>query len=387
MSEPELLAYMTGGNDDFDLPRWSTQTLHDNLSSSAQAAQSAAQASYLYAQGPPQSGANRLPPIQQTPSSSTRQPRINQLVDEEYSMSSSPYSNSGVGRSLSLGHNSGSSSRGRRQHMQDDLEGAFNIETESGEKHVSQVANASGYPPVDDSAGSGGAAAQYQSAYYNSPGGQVKRAHTQHESSTSSRSQRSPNRGAPALLDPYSPQQYPSNHASYPYSPTSEQQRAYVPGAYQSHSQTHSRSHSLVKSETTSPGPVPYSPRSGGSVYPNAYPMDTTSPAPSVSQSLAPHRSPRQTSVSQPSTPLSYGHPSQSPQFFGQEHQPMAVDASPPKRRAVGLRRVRDHRDLVPHINAQPGGRRMDSSGTFLSVSCVCIVRELCTDSVTLRAL
>lgn len=302
-------------------------------------------------------------------------------------MSSSPYSNSGVGRSLSLGHNSGSSSRGRRQHMQDDLEGAFNIETESGEKHVSQAANASGYPPVDDSAGSGGAAAQYQSAYYNSPGGQVKRAHTQHESSTSSRSQRSPNRGAPALLDPYSPQQYPSNHASYPYSPTSEQQRAYVPGAYQSHSQTHSRSHSLVKSETTSPGPVPYSPRSGGSVYPNAYPMDTTSPAPSVSQSLAPHRSPRQTSVSQPSTPLSYGHPSQSPQFFGQEHQPMAVDASPPKRRAVGLRRVRDHRDLVPHINAQPGGRRMDSSGTFLSVSCVCIVRELCTDSVTLRAL
>ncbi|EPT04997.1 hypothetical protein FOMPIDRAFT_1112907 [Fomitopsis schrenkii] len=45
----------------------------------------------------------------------------------------------------------------------------------------------------------------------------------------------------------------------------------------------------------------------------------------------------------------------------------MAVDASPPKRRAVGLRRVRDHRDLVPHINAQPAGRRMDSSGTFLS--------------------
>ncbi|TFY67912.1 hypothetical protein EVJ58_g1337 [Rhodofomes roseus] len=375
MSEPELLAYMTGGNDDFDLPRWSTQTLHDNLSSSAQAAQSAAQASYLYAQGPPQSGANRLPPLQQSPSGSSRQPRITQLVEEEYPLSSLPYSNPALGRSISLGHNSSSSSRGRRHPMQDDLEGAFNIDTDSGARHVShgmQAANASAYPSVDDSAGSGGAA-QYQTAYYNSPGGhQVKRSHTQHDSTTSTRSQRSPNRGAPpstALLDPYSPQQaqYSSNNASYPYSPTSEQQRAYVPGAYQSHSQTHSRSQSLVKGEApTPPVPPPYSPRSGGSVYSGSYPMDTTSPAPSVSQSLAPHRSPRQTSISQPATPLSYGHPSQSPQFFAQEHQPMAVDTSP-KRRASGLRRVRDHRDLQPHVNAHPGGRRMDTTGTFLS--------------------
>ena len=46
MSEPELLAYMSGTNDDFDLPRWHTQQSHDTLSSSAQAAQSAPQASY-----------------------------------------------------------------------------------------------------------------------------------------------------------------------------------------------------------------------------------------------------------------------------------------------------------------------------------------------------
>ncbi|KAI0305448.1 kinase-like domain-containing protein [Multifurca ochricompacta] len=44
----------------------------------------------------------------------------------------------------------------------------------------------------------------------------------------------------------------------------------------------------------------------------------------------------------------------------------MLVDP-PVKRRASGLRRVRDQRDLRPQVRARPASRRMDASGTFLS--------------------
>ena len=44
----------------------------------------------------------------------------------------------------------------------------------------------------------------------------------------------------------------------------------------------------------------------------------------------------------------------------------MLVD--PPKRRASGIRRVRDQRDLCPKVQTRPASRRMDASGTFLSV-------------------
>ncbi|KAI0093029.1 kinase-like domain-containing protein [Irpex rosettiformis] len=50
----------------------------------------------------------------------------------------------------------------------------------------------------------------------------------------------------------------------------------------------------------------------------------------------------------------------------------------PPKRRASGLRRVRDQRDLRPYVNSNgPGGRRMDATGVYLSP-----VRQLTTNIV-----
>jgi dual specificity protein kinase YAK1 len=46
----------------------------------------------------------------------------------------------------------------------------------------------------------------------------------------------------------------------------------------------------------------------------------------------------------------------------------MQVDVVPQhKRRASGFKRVRDARDLRPYVNTQPAGRRMDSTGTYLS--------------------
>ncbi|KAI0780109.1 hypothetical protein C8Q74DRAFT_1171040, partial [Fomes fomentarius] len=289
---------MTGTNEDFDLPRWHNQSLHDSLSSSAQAAQSAAQASYMYPQGPPPQAGSRLPPIQQPPLGTSRQPRINQLLDEDhqFGVSSSPYSTGGLARSLSLGGSSNASSRGRRHHLQDDLEGAFHVEGDTSQRQTP----ASLYPPSvayhgaqqgggPHAAGSGTAPDPYQDAYYAGTNTHTpKRSQTQHEPS-SSRAPRSPQRAPQTnnFLDPYSPPQYNSPSSNnYPYSPSNEQRS--FPGGYSS--QTHSRSHSQTKTEPISPPlpPAAYSPQ-----YTGPYPMDTTSPAPS-STSLSAQRHPRQ---------------------------------------------------------------------------------------------
>ncbi|KLO05747.1 kinase-like protein [Schizopora paradoxa] len=45
----------------------------------------------------------------------------------------------------------------------------------------------------------------------------------------------------------------------------------------------------------------------------------------------------------------------------------MQVESSPHKRRTPGFKRVRDSRDLRPYVNVQPGGRRADPNGQFLS--------------------
>lgn len=127
----------------------------------------------------------------------------------------------------------------------------------------------------------------------------------------------------------------------------------------------HSRSQSQVKGESMTP-PIAssYTPGALNSTpYSPSYAMDSsTSPVPPP---------PRQNSNSTPNTPFPYAHPSQSPgggQYYSQDL--MQVDVPQHKRRASGFRRVRDSRDLRPYVNAQPGGRRMDASGTFLSVCC-----------------
>lgn len=413
MSEPELLAYMST-NDDFDLPRWHTQQPHDALSSSAQAAQTAAQSSYLYGQGPPpQSGvsSNRLPAIHQSPSTGhSRQPRAAQLMeeDQQYSLNANPYSSGNMlSRSVSMG--GAATSRGRRHHLPDDLEGAFNVDGGSAQRQSShglpQHVSTSLYPSsvVYQQSPSLGATASsantsssgvnvvdpYQDAYFPSSGNHPpKRSQTTHDASTSSRTPRSPHRGANpshAMLDPYSPQQnqYNPPSSAYPYSPTTESRTFPTQAPYQ----THSRTQSQVKAEPMTP-PLPppyravkqedhpmtsaYSPPTTmqpTNTYSPSYHMGATSPTP-ASQNLAVARQGR-SSVSQPPTPLSY-HSSQgsgtahSP-YYGQDHQPMAVEP-PPKHRPSGIRRVRDQRDLRPYVNPQPSGRRMDTTGAYLSV-------------------
>lgn len=417
MSEPELLAYMST-NDDFDLPRWNPPQNHDALSSSAQAAQSAAQASsYLYGQGPPpQSGvsSNRLPTVHQSPTGPSRQPRINQIMedDPQYSLTPAHYSSPGntLSRSVSMG--GAATSRGRRHHMQDDLEGAFNVDSVSGQRQpthgLPQHHSNSLYPSsvtyhqspalgssANTSTSGASIADPYQDAYFPSSGSHPpKRSQTTHDASTSSRAPRSPHRGANAshgMLDPYSPQQnqYNPPSSAYPYSPATESRTFPPPPTFP----THTRTHSQAKAESMTPplptsyrGQLPakaepidhpmanaYSPSAAipAANYSPSYQMNTGSPAP-PSQTLQVTRQQR-SSISQPPTPLSY-HSSQGPgpghsPYYGQDHQPMSVEP-PPKRRPTGLRRVRDQRDLQPYVNAQPMSRRMDSNGSFLAVCC-----------------
>lgn len=270
MSEPDTLAYMT---DDFALPRWNTQQPHDSLSSSAQAAQSAQASSYLYSSGPPPQSTvagNRLPALQQSPTGASRQPRINQLLDEgqQYGMSSAPYSSgTSLARSASFG-GVGGTARARRHHMPEDLEGAFNVDSGSPQRQPSQglpqhaqnslYPASIGYHPspalgttgtsVNDTPVSGtGNADAYQDTYFTAPGGghPPKRSQTTHDASTSSRAPRSPHRGgnpSHAMLDPYSPQQnqYNPPSSAYPYSPTTEH-RAFPSAPYQSHSRSQSQ--------------------------------------------------------------------------------------------------------------------------------------------------
>jgi len=167
----------------------------------------------------------------------------------------------------------------------------------------------------------------------------------------------------PSMLDTYTQQsQYSPTAASYasPYTPTSGS-ATLPPAPYHSHS----RSHSQVKAEPmTPPMQSPYTPGTlSSSGYSPSYTMDSSS---------SPHPPPRQNSASTPNTPFPYAHPSRSPgvtQYFKQEES-MQVDIPQHKRRASGFKRIRDQRDLRPFINTQPSGRRMDSTGTYLSVCC-----------------
>jgi len=391
MSEPEL-AYMSGVNDDFDLPRWQTQSAHvpSDLLPSAQSSHSAANPSYLYPVPPPpaqtsSSTSSRNRAVHHSPSSSiTRQPRITQLLEDDPPLSNTslPYlspSQNQLSRSTSLGASAGSA-RARRHHMPDDLEGAYSTANTNPSSHQRQQANSfynssiayqptSFGPNASDSTQNPQPATgdtTYQDMYFSGSGGQPpKRSLTQHDSSTTTRNARSPHRtnANPSLLDPYAQQQsqYSPTSASYTYqSPT-----------------FHGRSHSQTKAEViTPPASSPFSqpnapPAPPAPVYSSSYAMDTGSPhLPPSALLTQPVK--QNISLSTPSTPIGFPVPQHSPApagpYYSQsQDQPMMVDP-PTKRRASGLRRVRDQRDLRPQVQARPASRRMDASGMFLSV-------------------
>jgi len=393
MSEPEL-AYMTNTNEDFDLPRWQTHAHLEPLSSSAQAAQAAARASYLYPSAPlpppPQSLTNlgqRLPSLHQSPGSS-RQPRLAHILDHDHQtgVTSSSFLSSGLNqlsRSASLGGGGAGniSSRVRRHHQPEDLEGAFNVDTQNvtSPRHMASTPNSlypsgvafhqtqslPGPPPTNSASPTGVPSEPYSEMYYNGSSGNLpKRVHTQHD--PASRSGRSPMRTGNPLLDSYSQQaQYSPSTTPYLYASSSDAQRNNASSAYQGHS----RNPSQTKAEiSTPPLSSPYTPQSAAQAAYAAYAMDSASPTPHQNQPHLSTQAPIKSSISTPNTPLSFTHPQSPANQFYQQDQPMVVDQPQHRRRASGFRRVRDTRDLRPYVNPQPSGRRMDANGVFLSV-------------------
>ena len=355
MSEPEL-AYMTG-NDEFDLPRWQTQAgLDSNPSHSP-----------YYPPPPPPVSTHRNPQAHQSPTTSTRQPRINQIVEEDNQFGVPPiqYSPGPLSRSASMSSTSASS---RRRH---DLEEAANVDSQrpfpGGSQHSNSLYPASvPYPPQQPG---NTAEAPYHDVYYNaSPSHPPKRSLTQHDPATSNRSGRSPMRHGPlssqSTLDSYSSQQAQYSPTTtgggynYPDQQQTQQQRSYNPSAYQ-------QAHNRVHSNPEHPDPS-YPPTTNQASLPSGI---VNNPA-----HLAP-RSARQNSSSVPSSPMSFSHhpiggmpegPGNN-HYYPQEPQPMMVEPAG-KRKSTGFRRVRDASELHPITTRPQTGRRMDGNGIYLSV-------------------
>ncbi|KAH9047799.1 kinase-like protein [Lactarius hengduanensis] len=374
MSEPEL-AYMSGANDDFDLPRWQTQSTH--LPSDILPSSTAANPSYLYPVPPPpaaqttsSTSRNRAPPPSghHSPSSSTsRQPRINHLLEDDPPLSSTslPYlspTQNQLSRSASLGASAAASTRTRRHHMPDDLEGAYGTNSANPAVHQRQHSNSFYNSSVAYQAPSFGA-----NTSDSNPNSQPAASDATYQDITTQVPQpallvrHSGPMPTQSLLDPYAQQsQYSPTSASYNYQSPS----------------FHARSHSQTKVEVATP-PIssPYSQPSAPPVppppiYSPSYAMDTGSPHLPPSALLTQPLK-QNASISTPSTPIGFPVPQHSPAPTGpyypqSQDQPMMVDP-PTKRRASGLRRVRDQRDLRPQVRTRPASRRMDASGAFLS--------------------
>ncbi|KAG6837514.1 hypothetical protein H0H93_008439 [Arthromyces matolae] len=410
MSEAEL--YMPDTNQSFDLPRWQTHV--EPLSSSAQPAHTAQQ-NYLYSQPPQPQPPPPPPPPQSSSSLSAASPqrlhqsttgpsrhRLSQLIDDQQPSLNSPYLSSPhnqLSRSASLGGAVAAnthSSRARRHHQPEDLEGAFNIDSPS--RTSNQLLQTPFYPqtvPYQQQSLTGPGSIvnatstptdSYTDMYYNGSIAQPpKRSQPNLEQVSSAHATRSPLRGqnpppnSASLMESYSQQaQYSPTTASYPYAPPPPPQDQR--GPYQS--QSHSRNHSQVKTESMTP-PIssPYTPHnatlSPAGPYSSNYAMDTSSPHPPTIQThLSAHQPSRQNPASNPSTPLSYLH-SQSPasQYYSQDQ--MAVDPPPQRRRPSGFRRVRNAHDLQPRTDIPVTGRRMAGDGTYLSP-----LRQLTTNIV-----
>ncbi|KAJ3514119.1 hypothetical protein NLJ89_g2567 [Agrocybe chaxingu] len=326
----------------------------------------------------------------------TRQPRISQLLEQEQQLGAtlSPYSAGGqsqLTRSTSLGGSAGgniSSARIRRHHPSDDLEGNFNSDNQvvGGPRQQPQLSHNSFYSSsvgyqsqslssTGNTNANSASSDPYSDMYYNGsathPPKRLQPGQQDVSHSSAVRGGRSPMRVpntpiSASPLDQYSHQaQYSPTSQTFSYGNTVDQ-RTHT-GTYQSHS----RNHSQIKTEVASPpGSSSYSSPSANSGYSSTnysspYSMDTSSPHPPM-QSHVNTQLGIKASLSNPSTPLSYMHPTsaQGSHYYAQE--PMAVDP-PPKRRAPGFRRVRTVHDLQPKLDTTPAGRRMGADGTYLS--------------------
>jgi hypothetical protein len=394
---------------DFDLPRWTAPT-HDHVLSSS----TSNQPSYLYAGtaspgggGTPGAGAPPPPSLlagggrpQPSPSRTTR---LTQLLDSDlgsaspygpppavgaspYQQQQGPPQQASLGRSASFG-GAALTARGRRNRVQDDLEGAFHEDADMAGPQTPSAPASGGYPAgayytpghhhsLSAVSGPPPSADQYQESYFGSGalGGTPRRANTHRDAA--SRAPLSPPAASagPPLSDPYSPPQLSAGGGGGQYSPALG---GYAYGGGERAARTnpsspyaHSRSHSHVNTDSGSGGlssPLSFAQAPGGAYAPYGGMELSTSPQPPAHHlgSGGPHGH----SVSTPSSPTAGMHHYGFAPQHGYDTHPgahqMAVDMPPPPPRRVApvdaFRRVRDARDLQPrNLNQSTVNRRID---------------------------
>lgn len=361
MSSPEL-AYMSNtNNDDFDLPRWNNQTSHHHQHSLSQGmsthvkqeyvkqeplSSSQVAAAYLYPQPPPQAQQSPKPPRVGGGSSAA-----GVYEDPAYAMQGQE----ALGRRPSTNQAS-TPVRGRQQYQADDLEGAFTAPDAPPPSTQRAATNSYNYPPA---LAIGGPSTAGGNAFISSHPGSPAYGAGEYPPPPPRRSQQ-PQEAAPrspAIIDHYGT---PTQQSQQP------QPGTYAPphpsGAYPAYQSRNAQSQ-LSPDSVTSAGTA-YSPshHNGYSQQQTqSFAMDTSA---SPSHIGGAHG---KLSISTPTTPLSYMHPSQSP-YYGDHAMQVEQPPPPPRRRPSGFRKVKDHRDLRPYVNPAPETRRMDVSGSYLSV-------------------
>jgi dual specificity protein kinase YAK1 len=398
LDAPELAYLGNRADDGFDLPRFTARHQYQPSFADVRPTVNTYPATSPYSSNPhaslqppiPQSAVepstySTLPPSMMSnhPAATAQhrhQSRLSQIVSDPVDTQ---------GASLNRSTSLGGRLRGHHSNPSDDIERAYPPQQQEPLSNSQRQLASSFYPPALGFSAPNQSESSAHTQDYMSYG--PRRSNTQMDPSTpirapTSTAKSSANDGSqPGALDSpqhgYQTQQYlppPSSYAD-PYTVSLNTNGAQSPAQQ-------------VKTELSSPlGPYvqpPMTPTQSGH-YNLPYKPDPSSS--SDNMNLDPNSSRRSylTSVrtggsaSTPNTPLSYPV-RQSPQPMGQQYYPLQQQQPPqqqfePPRRRIGLRRVREARDLKPQMNLQPQGRRADPSGNgaFLSVRSLTLLRIL----------
>ncbi|GJJ06324.1 hypothetical protein Clacol_000515 [Clathrus columnatus] len=375
-SDREVITYMA--DDDFDLPRWSNSVHTSHLSvhpihSSAPSTQYS-----LYGQSAPLPQQQQLHhdsprvsiPTSLTSSSSRIPARLPHSLDSDSQEQSSP-SMLNLSRTASI--NTGA--RSRRQQL-DDLERAYATDAPSSASATTPLqrqqipnpfypssvaayqvaASTTSSTPIDSYT-------YYPSSASTAPGSGGANSSTNTYSAASRRA----TNASPAMqhhslqtneLDSYS-QTNPSSSSLYSNTnyPDYSSQQTPLP-SYSTH----------IKRETPDAEmrSSPYIPQQSQSTQAALYSSDHSYPSMDTHQ-LSVTAPTRPSSHSNPSSPFPHAHGQVShSQYYSSPQVDQMVIEPPPRRRSVGFKRIRDVRELRPHVTSIPQGRRMDHTGNYV---------------------
>lgn len=379
-SDREVITYMA--DDDYDLPRWSNSSHASHFPIHPAQVSTPANQYSLYGQSAPPSQPQQQqqqlhhdPPRVSIPtsltSSSSRIPaRLPHPIDSDsQEQSSSPMLN--LSRSASI--NTGARSRCQP----DDLERAYPSDTPSSASTAISLQRRQIPNPFYPSS-----VAAYQTTAPPSASSTPTDAYMYYPSSANSAN---PNSSNPAVSAPSRRATNASPAAVHHHSSQVNQLDSYQPGIPSSSSSLYSNTnYSDYSSQPTPLTPYsshvkqespdadirssPYIPQQSQSSQPTSYNASHSYPSMDTHQ-LSVAAPSRPSSHSNPGSPFSHSH-GQIPhsQYYTSPHADQMAIEPPPRRRSVGFKRVRDSRELQPHVATGFQGRRVDHAGNYVGV-------------------